>query len=87
MRIQNALLLIASTVRMTDFPSPVFCWRYTPSLFTALPLTPVRLLHVNVLLLLYPGAVLLVLCLAICGLCSIHPSAPRKVLVFSIRLP
>ena len=61
---------------MTD-PSPVFRWRYTPSLFPALPLAPLRFLHVNVLLLLYPVAVLFVLCLAICGLCSVSLS-PRK---------
>ena len=33
---------------MTDFPSPVFCWCYTPSLFTTFPLAPVRFLHVNI---------------------------------------
>ena len=75
-----------SPVRM-NFPSPVFRWRSTPSLFTALPLAPVRFLHVNVLLLFYPIAVLFVLCLAICGFCSAHPSAPPKVLVLSPRLP
>ena len=62
---------------MTDFPSPMFRWRYTPSLLTALPLAPVRFLHVNVLLLFYPVAVLFVLCLAICDLCSVSLS-PRK---------
>ena len=68
---------IASTVRMTDFLSPVFRWRYTPSLFTALPLAPVRFLHVNVLLLFYlTVAVLFVLCLAICCLCSVLRLAP-----------
>ena len=75
---------------MTDFPSPDFRWRYTPSLFTvftALPLAPVRFLHVNVLLSFYPVAPWFVLCLAICGLCSVLPSGPRKVLVFSFRLP
>ena len=72
---------------MTDFPSPVFRWRYTPSLFTALPLAPGRFLHVNILLLYYPVAVLFVLCLAICSLRSVRPSAPRKVLVLSPRLP
>ena len=69
-------------VRM-NFPSLVFRWRSTPSLFTALPLAPVRFLHINVLLLFYPIEVLFVLCLANCGLCSAHPSAPRKVLVLS----
>ena len=78
---------IASTVPMTDFPSPVFRWRYTPSLFTALPLAPVRFLNVNVLLLFYSVVVLFVLCLAICSLCSVLPSAPRKVLVLLLRLP
>ena len=72
---------------MTDFPWPVFRWRYTPSLFTALPLFPVRFLHVNVLLLYYPAAVLFVLCLAICSLCSVLPAAARKVLLLSLRLP
>ena len=72
---------------MTDFPSPVFRWRYTPSLFTALPLALVRFLHVNVLLLYYAVAVLFVHCLAICSLCSVLPSARRKVLVLSLRLP
>ena len=72
---------------MTYFPSPVFCWRYTPSLFTTLPFAPVRFLHVNVLLLYYPVAVLFVLCLAICSLCSVLSSATRKVLVLSLRLP
>ena len=63
---------------MTYFPSPVFRWHYTPSLFTALPLAPVMFLHVNVLLLYYPVAVLFVLSLAICSLCSVLPSAPIK---------
>ena len=47
---------IASTVQMTDCPLPVFRWRYTPSLFAALPLVPVRFLHINVSLLFYPVA-------------------------------
>ena len=59
---------------MTDFPSLEFRWRYTPSLFSALPLAPVKFLHVNVLLLYYLVAVLFVLCLAICSLCSVLPS-------------
>ena len=72
---------------MTDFSSPVIRWRYTPNLFTALPLALVRFLHVNVLLLFYPVAVLFVLCLGICSLCSVLPWAPRKALVLSLRLP
>ena len=60
---------------------------YTPSLSAALPLAPVRFLQVNVLLLFNPVAVLFVPCLAICGLCSVLPSAPLKVLVLSLRFP
>ena len=55
--------------------SHVFRWRYTPSLFSALPLAPVRFFHVN-LLLFYTVAVLFVLCLAICGLCRCSSLGP-----------
>ena len=60
---------------MTDFPSPVFRWRYIPSLFTALPLAPVEFLHVNVLLLLYPVA-----CYSYFASLSVLPFGSRSLL-------